>query len=175
MRAVVVEEDALEPLRREALLSRGQVVFRGLKPSATYSLWVHGGGEGWYVYERGLVPGRDEMVVTARQGSCIRGRLVLPDAEEIEWGTVWAEWAERPHDPFVALGIVDEDGRFELSGLPQGSWLVRASAGARLDTATEAWFAGKDMFTAGSEDVTLQVLRREGPVFDLGPVTIEVR
>ncbi len=97
----------------------GRVKFESARPGARYTLWMPPGPDGRHVYERGLEPGRPERVVRLTEGKTISGRVRLPSRR------VGASVGI--HDRGISIaGTVDDDGRFEIRGVPDGTWTVTA-------------------------------------------------
>jgi hypothetical protein len=117
--AGLVPEPGKGEFRPGALGEGGRILFRGVKPAERYRVLLAGvggrlGAEKKYVrLSDGKVP--IELV----EALWIRGKLDLPaKTTRVDVG------AER--DGVVAYGTMREDGSFEIGGLPEGVWKVRA-------------------------------------------------
>ena len=119
---LVSEGNLVSPI--EATVDRdGTLTVRGVRPGTAYTLWIPPVGDGLSLLVEHLKPTIEPIAVRLVPGKTIRGRLRLPPGARDA-----AVWAERLMLTSAARGEVDEDGRFEIRGLPDGDWEVKAQA-----------------------------------------------
>ena len=126
-------------LRPHARLGR-TMRFEGLDPDETYTLRVVGMDDGTCFVGSGIVPGPDVRRIRLVPGRTIRGQLLLPPGHEKPSVT-----ASSGLDG--VSGTVDERGAFEIRGLPDGEWRVKARASGPDGT----WSMGEVFVEAGDE------------------------
>jgi hypothetical protein len=116
--------------------------FRGLRPGDDCTFWIAAqGGSDHAIHVPGLKPGAD-VLARARPGRSITGRLEVPAG-----ATSLGLGAE--HAGLRAWGQVNEDGTFEIRGLPEGTtWVVRGVARS-ADAST--FYMGEVTAKAGDE------------------------
>lgn len=101
----------------------GTARFRGLAPGGTYSLWVPPTKDGRSLLRTDVRASSSPLHVALLPGKSIRGRLTLPE------GARPAGVTASLHDGHLTVsGTVEADGTYEIAGLPEGTWTVRARA-----------------------------------------------
>jgi len=119
--------------------------FHGLEPGDRWTLRIAGAGN-LALRKTGVRSDAETIEVKLESGKSIGGRIVLPTgAARVR---VWAE-----SSTLSVLGTVDAEGRFQIPGLPEGTWRVRGDALALR----EQWSAEVEA-TAG-EEVVLRLSR----------------
>jgi len=105
-------------------LENGMFDFTGVDERAAYSLWISPLTDGRTLYLSGLRPGPNRVAVSLEKGGVIRGVLVRRvRVEEVEI---------RLEGPGFTLNSVQfPDGRFQITGVPSGTFTVVAEG--RLD------------------------------------------
>jgi hypothetical protein len=124
---------------------------RGLPADGVYRVWIPPDDEGRYVLADGMRSDAGTVRLEAVPGGTIRGRVEAPPDTRMLHPSVQASRA----DGIGVNASVASDGTFELKGLPQGAWTIRAYAydgQAMLDAEAEATVGGT---------VTLRLVRRE--------------
>ncbi len=133
----------------------GRVVFQGLKSDERYTLRISGLPDDKYVFLKDLEAGGGERVVTPKKGKTIRGRLELPTGLEADTFAVVIQ------GEFNIWGAVMPDGTFELKGVPDGTWTIRAQSSGNRLVEGGGTYQGQARARAGDEDVVIEVKRKE--------------
>jgi uncharacterized GH25 family protein len=133
--------------------SQGRCRFRGLRREATYSLWISVDAIGRSHYSAGLrAPAK--LSVRLVEGKTIRGRLT--SIQGLNGLSVTATDLARA---ITVAGRVEEDGAFEIRGLPEGAYAVTAS-GSTQDPAGTLWTGtAKDVVAGSSATIELRPFR----------------
>jgi hypothetical protein len=98
----------------------GTVRFRGLS-DRTYSLWIGPTPDGRFVRRRPVSPSDSPLLVRSVAGTPIRGRVVS--------GGGPSPWELSVTRGDIAFDVrVEADGTFSVPGVPEGRYLLRASA-----------------------------------------------
>jgi hypothetical protein len=113
-----------EAVTYEMIEEDGTVEFSGLDALSTYSLWIPALDDGQTVWRTGLRPGPDRIDVSLEMGGVIRGILTRRGPVEVEDLRLVAPGIEMDATLFA-------DGRFEIAGVPSGSFTI--VAGGWLD------------------------------------------
>jgi hypothetical protein len=97
----------------------GQVTFLGLRTGERYAVAIAPEGDDLFAFQGDVQPG--EVTVRLERGRTIRGRLTLPDG-----GT--RAYVGATNDVGLRVtGTVQEDGAYEIRGVPDGRWTVSAT------------------------------------------------
>jgi len=130
------------PVVRGSAVDARTVRFRHLEPTKTYTLWIRPCERAldlsaWVTGVRGA---ERELCVRMQAGRTVRGRLLgLPDGlDSVD--------LEAMRGSLRLDAAVQEDGRFEIRGLPEGDWTLRAHAWVGND----AVYTGEAQVAAGS-------------------------
>ena len=125
----------------------GKVTFRGLQPGERYAVSILPDGDDLYAWQPDVRPG--EVTVRLERGGTIRGRLTYPSE-------LRASVSASGEIGFSVAGSIDAEGRYEIKGLQDGRWRVRAHAvPASGDTAKPLQAEG-EANVGGTLDLTLQ-------------------
>jgi hypothetical protein len=101
-----------------------EVNFRGLRPDASYTLWIGGLPGGKYVSQKGVRAQRATLTVTPLQGGTISGVVKWPvEAGPLRGVSVNAY---RQNGQGSSATVDLKTGRFTLTGLPEAEWTVDA-------------------------------------------------
>ncbi|MHC4859902.1 MAG: carboxypeptidase regulatory-like domain-containing protein, partial [Planctomycetota bacterium] len=126
----------------------GEAIFDDLDPGHAYDLRITDarGGLAWSASD--IRPGPEPVVARLAPGLTITGKLALPpEAYRLE---VFAAL-----EGSYAWGRVEEDGRFVLAGLTEGTWNVNASAASK----DKVWH-GTAKIPAGSREAAIKLSPR---------------
>jgi hypothetical protein len=143
------EGEKKEPASAEAYVYEdGTAEFEHADPDKTYTFWLGPLEDGRHAYRTGIRPGGREVRVRLEEGRSIRGRLHVPP------GCI-RERVYATRGRVYVYGTLTPDGRFEIRGLPRGSWDVTGSARVRVDGKWRTVKASVRAHAGGSADVTL--------------------
>jgi len=98
-----------------------RLFFAGLKSGKSYILQFGPFFDGMLLFERGVTAEVAKLDAALKQGGMIRGKIALPDGARGERVEVMAVGPA-----FGARGRVNYDGSFEIPGIPDGEWIVKA-------------------------------------------------
>jgi hypothetical protein len=126
--------------------SAEEVRLHGLLPGGTYAAWMPPVA-GQYAYTE--FPAEvGELVLQRTPGGAIRGRVVdrPPDSSRVRI-TVWDDRAR-----WMPRGTPDSEGGFQVAGLPDSTWTVRAWCRSADDV---LWVAEQKVKTGGEVELRL--------------------
>jgi protocatechuate 3,4-dioxygenase beta subunit len=130
------------PGSRQAAVVDGVARFADVPPGA-YAFWLGPVSGGRSALARGLEPGREHRVPLAA-GGAVHGRLVGFDRRYHAQVRIWGP-------EVFANAFPDDEGRFEIVGLPPGEWEVEAHSWVE-----DRFLTGKARIpTGGSADISL--------------------
>jgi hypothetical protein len=127
--------------------SAGRFRFEGMSPSERYRIWIQPKESLWYGLAADVVAGEGDATIRAQRGGAIRGRITAPV------GAVTVN-VQLGNDDGLMIHAhpVDIEGRYEVRGVPEGRWTVRAYG--RVDG--KPWQAEGTVATGGTLDLTLE-------------------
>jgi hypothetical protein len=125
----------------------GKVTFRGLQAGERYAVSIAPEGDDLYAWQPDVRPG--EVTVRLERGGTIRGRLTFPSEMR-------ANVSAGNEVGLSVSGTVDADGHYEIKGLPDGRWTVRAHAFSESGGAGKALQAEGETNVGGTLDLTLR-------------------
>ena len=108
---------------RSVTRSYGIVTFHGLRPGSDFELVVRALADGRTLHRKSVRSDAGRLDVALVQGGVVEGRLLLPAG-----ATNPSVWASGPHVNSIAQGTVEPDGHFVIRGIPEGRWVLQASA-----------------------------------------------
>ncbi len=109
--------------RHAQIDAQGRMRFKGLHADKRYRVFVSRPDLGMYFLSDDMRAGEDEVEIRLVEGKSIRGRIVLPaGVRRVE------RQVSITTDGVYVSGTVDEDGNYEIAGLPDGEWEVHAFA-----------------------------------------------
>jgi hypothetical protein len=124
----------------------GRMTVMGLRADTRYTVWLEPQGTEWYGLATDVRPGEREVSITLVRGGSISGRVrAPPSAQHV---SVHAQGGAS----LSVTAQVDAEGRYELKGLPPGTWTVYAygrADGKSLQAKGEA-------VVGGTLDLTLE-------------------